>query len=231
MDDLLPGIDVRIHGEIGEFMTRFAELAKLSEKLRVEEKSNPALLAIRMRVLNFFPLFNTPHEGLFGQFVHIPKYKSRMHVEVAASRWNSVHRTHETGRPTYEVYVSAARSIFEELIRSYNQKYHTKLRLNVQPNEALGPILPPGARKVFACFVANANLTDLHPNDWQRFYAFAQYCHTRCVILGEESLFRILVLSGFNEKESRYIAGVYGHLRAFLKAPKSSYWALHHMPD
>jgi hypothetical protein len=224
MDDLLPGIDVRIHGEVVEFMARLAEVAERSEKFRVEERSDEALLAIRMRVLNIYPLFNTPHDGLFGQFVYTPRFKSRMHLEVAALRWSSGQPTREKCRPTYEVYVSTARSIFEQLIKSYNRMYSAKLRLNIESRESVEPKLPPGATKAFKYFAVSANRSILNPSDWKRFYMFAQYCHTRRVSLCEESLVRILVRASFSEGESRDIAHVYGHIRAFLKAPRNWHW-------
>lgn len=225
MVNLLPRIDVRIHGEVREFMDRFAELARKSMKYRVEVKYNCDHCP-EMQAVNFVPLFNTPHTGLFGQFVYFSKYKSRMHVEVAAMRWSMAEPARDALRPTYETYVEAARQMFDGLVRSYNRIHHTKRRLNIQPRETMEPILPPGAQKVFEHFALRANKSDLHPLDWNRFYMFVRYCHTRRVVLGEESLCRILVRSGFAENDGWEIAGAYRHIRAFLKAPKNWRWSL-----
>jgi len=77
--------------------------------------------------------------------------------------------------------------------------------------------LPAGAQVRFDTFLHCANISSLHPLDWQRFYIFTQYCHTRRVKLSEEQMFQLLLESYFREQYARHIADIYGHIRDFLK--------------
>lgn len=208
MRDILPDASINISDSTPrEFLDRMADLADKADCLKAQKNYDSIL---SMDVLSFVHE-GSPHEGLLGQLIYIPKNGSMICVEVRAN-WGK-----PENRPSYDTYVEALNLIFLDLIRKYNKTYGTRYRLAIQGKDATKPKLSPKTQEKFDTFVTLANRNSLHPLDWERFYEFARACHVFRTKTNEENVFRLLVHAGFDEEYALKIATVYGHLREFQR--------------
>jgi len=205
---LPPRISVKVDVSPREFIDRFCLIAANADDLIVEKVEDfqgfEGFGSLNIRLKS-----NGQTEDIGGQVIASPDDEARVAIEVIASRWN--------GDITHDLYIQFARNLFGPLIQRYNIKHNTKLRLYIQPTKRNAePKLPPKAKQLFERFVRLANKRALHPLDWKRFYGFVRFCHAYHIKLQDSSLSRLLVLSGFSEKEAHYLADLYRHQREIL---------------
>ncbi len=93
----------------------------------------------------------------------------------------------------------------------------TKFQRNGEPR------LPRKAQMQFDSFVNLANMTTLHPNDWDRFYAFICHSHKHALKLNETELERLLVKAGFSEEKAKKLSHVYLHGRRILQVNRRGF--------
>lgn len=148
------------------------------------------------------------HEGLMGQLIKHDESKSRVTVQLSAIRW------HETPLPSFDTYVTEAKRIICPLLTAYNRETGSRYRLTIKTRKALEPRLPPRSASLFRSFAAAANLSCLHPFDWERFYRFLSASSARSQ-LTENDIFSLLVREGFSDKYATHIAEIYEHLMTF----------------
>jgi len=161
-------------------------------------------------ILNIRPTRNVSYRGLGAQLLVSSSRGRWANVEVRAQDWDG-----EPVAPSREVYVEAAESVLSPLLTAYNRERGTRRRLLVEPVDAL-PRLPPGAADVFQRFVSCANMTVLHPYDWERFYDFVRHCAAHNVAVSSDDAQRLLVHVGFDSSRAEPIADVFRHGRRLL---------------
>lgn len=210
MRDILPNASIRITIPATQFFDRIATLAIELGALK-PEKYYKADTTFKPDILNLRPLAMSQHVDLVVQLISWQDSNKRIRVEARARRW------HGDNEPTYEMYAETLRSLLRSLISAYNQKYKTRIRLVIQEKDECIPKLSPKTQEAFDQFVASANMSGLHPLDWQKLYRFARVCHTYHVKTNTDDVTRLLVDAGFSEEYARDIASVYGHLRDFQR--------------
>jgi hypothetical protein len=206
MRDRLPTASLHLNINADDFLARVEHISVESgrfESRREDYAEGFQLLNMRFRGAS-------EHRGLVAQVIIDPSVPTKARAEARAARW-------APEPPTYDVYVAALRNLFDPVLETYNRLFHSRMRLKIQSREDTEPRLPPGASRVFDRFVGVANKEALHQTDWERFYLFIWYCATHNMKLGEEDVFRLLVIHGFEEETSAHIAGIYGHGYSMIK--------------
>ena len=84
--------------------------------------------------------------------------------------------------------------------------------------------LPRGAEGYFRRFLARANISVLHDNDWECFYEFIVYCHRHHVTLDYWDLRQALIAEGFREYTAKNLSDAYKHGRGILRARRGRFW-------
>ncbi len=80
--------------------------------------------------------------------------------------------------------------------------------------------LPTGAEGYFRRFLARANISVLHDNDWECFYEFICYCHRHHVTLDYWDLRQALMAERFSEYTATNLSAAYQHGRQILRIRK-----------
>jgi hypothetical protein len=213
MDDRLPDISIKMDTSPDEFLNRLKKIALKTRNFEIKSEKDIEYL-IGQSILGLKPKEESIHRGLFGQII-VTESSERASIELRALRWNP-------DPPTYDIYVKTAKDIFEPLLREYNKQYKTNRYLNIQSKKDTEPKLPHHANKIFNRFVrcANlwgANIRNLHPRDWQRFYDFVKHCFARRVKITEDDVERLLIASGFSDNYASHIANIFHHGINLLK--------------
>jgi len=209
MEDRLPDINIKVDTSPEEFINRIMQIASNKKELLVN-LTRDHLGSEDMIFLNIELISEMVHNGLLGQIISDAKLQHIVNIEVRSRKWNP-------DPPTYEVYVKAAKTIFENLLKEYNKEYESKYRINIQTKNALEPKLPPKAHQVFRIFEVLANKDCLHPLDWQRFYNFIHHCFSHKVKISEDDVYRLLVSAGFTEQKADHISDIFHHGIRILK--------------
>jgi len=209
MEDVLPNIYIGISELSKNFINNFETLVKKEKNFsyNIDENINRNRNYV---IINVVPDNNLGHIGLFGQLIFRPKEKNKIIVEIRAHKWSSE-------STNYSEYVTAAKSIFNDLLKKYNITNHKRYRLNIQKRIDTKPKLPPGAKTIFDVFVNSANKQILHPLDWRRFYIFIKYCYTKKVKIYREDIMRLLVNEKFSEEKAEHLADIFYHGIEILK--------------
>lgn len=118
--------------------------------------------------------------------------------------------------PEYEVYTALAQTVTEKLLKDYNRRHKTRLRLNIKSLDKLEPQLTPKIRQAFEDFAQHAHKDVLGGRDWERYYRFIRLTHAFQVRMDEEQIFYLLTSAGFAKQYAREISDVYMHGRALL---------------
>lgn len=118
--------------------------------------------------------------------------------------------------PEYEVYTGLAQTATEKLLKDYNRRHKTRLRLNIKSLDKLEPQLTPKIRQAFEDFAQHAHKDVLGGRDWERYYRFIRLTHAFQVRMDEEQIFYLLTSAGFGKQYAREISDVYMHGRALL---------------
>ena len=118
--------------------------------------------------------------------------------------------------PDYDVYTDTAKTASEKLLKDYNRRHKTRLRLNIKSIDKLEPQLTPKIRRAFDEFCSHAHKEVLGGKDWERYYRFIRLTHAFQVRMDEEQLFYLLTTAGFGKQYAREISDVYMHGRALL---------------
>lgn len=118
--------------------------------------------------------------------------------------------------PEYEVYTEVAQTVTEKLLKDYNRRHKTRLRLNIKSLDKLEPQLTPKIRQAFEDFSQHAHKDVLGGRDWERYYRFIRLTHAFQVRMDEEQIFYLLASAGFAKQYAREISDVYMHGRALL---------------
>ncbi len=132
-----------------------------------------------------------------------------VHLRLARPDW-------KIEMPEYEVYTEAAQTATEKLLKDYNRRYKTRLRLNIKSLDKLEPQLTPKIRQAFEDFAQHAHKEVLGGRDWERYYRFIRLTHAFQVRMDEEQIFYLLTSAGFPKQYAREISDVYMHGRALL---------------
>lgn len=161
-------------------------------------------------ILTLRPTSNLPYRGLGAQLLVSSSRGRWAEVEIRAADWGG-----EPVAPSREAYIEAAKFVVGPLLEAYNRNHGTCRRLLVESVDAL-PSLPPVASSVFETFVSCANMTVLHPYDWERFYDFVRHCAAHNVAVSSEDVQRLLVHAGFERSHAESIADIFHHGRRLL---------------
>lgn len=132
-----------------------------------------------------------------------------VHIRLNRPEW-------KTDIPEYSQYTHLCKDTLEELLKDYNRRYKTRLRLIVKSLEKLEPKLTPKIQQAFDDFATHAHKELLGGKDWERYYRFIRLAHAFNVRMDEEQLFFLLTHAGFSKQYSREISDVYTHGRALL---------------
>jgi hypothetical protein len=206
MQEALPAIDFAIRQSPTDAILALANAAEKLGGFNVEV-AHECFGGDKIHVANIKCLTPSPHRDLGIQFIAWGSEKSRISVEVRASRWGT------EDPPSYQVYCEAAKSIANPILKQYNAATNSRCRLKIPSQAAMLPKLSPSNEKNFNRFVALANRTGLHPLDWRRFYQFVW--HNRGRPIGEAEMEILLVKNGFPSEYAREISTVYVHLCEF----------------
>ena len=71
--------------------------------------------------------------------------------------------------------------------------------------------------EILNALINNANLTMLHPLDWDRFYIFVATCHQTGAKIAPEDVERALLRAHFPADTARALRSVYAHGRRLLR--------------
>ncbi|MBF2055387.1 MAG: hypothetical protein IGS03_18210 [Candidatus Sericytochromatia bacterium] len=132
-----------------------------------------------------------------------------VHVRLNSPAW-------QKNIPDYEDYTALGKSILDPLLKDYNRRHKTRLRLTVKSLDTLAPKLTTKIHQAFEDFVQHAHKNLLGGQDWERYYRFIRLTHAFQVKLDEEQIFYLLVQAGFDRQYAREISDVYLHGRALL---------------
>jgi len=207
MRDRLPRIRINLNINADEFLARVENISVESGRFEIRREN----YGEGFRLLNMRVREAPQRRGLIGQVIIDPHDQTRAKLEVRAARW-------EPDPPTYDVYVDTAQNLFNPILETYNRLYHSRIRMCIQSKEDTEPKLPPLASRVFERFTQLANKDALHPTDWGRFYFFIWHCASHNMSLDEDDVFRLLVMSGFEEETATHIADIYYHGFSLIKA-------------
>lgn len=142
-------------------------------------------------------------------------HKKKVFVELKARTW-------KIEPATYDLYSNEAKRILLPLLKDYNKKYKTQIRLSIQSNGSPKIKLPKLANDLFLSFTQKVYSNKLHPTDWKRFYFFVSHCNSRNVKLEYYDLHRLLLENGFDEKLAKLLSERYNIIRDFLRIIKST---------
>lgn len=209
MIDRLPGITLKVNVPPPVFLQRIAQIARQTGEFEVGEDEGDEEEGYTFVTLK--PTHEARHEGLVGQIIAGVSDPSRVLIEIRAQRW-------QPHPPTYDVYVRAARNIFTPLLRLYDEEYGAASRLDIQSKADLEPDIPQKAQELFEKFALLADKNALHPNDWERYYKFIQFCSTYDVPLTQVDIRDLLIASGFSLEDADRISETYYHGRNLLDA-------------
>src|SRR5580658_143517 len=158
-------------------------------------------------IVALHPAESSPHRDLSVHLVALPKARM-VDVEIRAADWDG------GGFPSYVMYRSAAEALLKPLLAAYSEAEGVRLRMSITSKERLEPKLPPWADTLFRHFIMHANIPNLHPTDWRRFYEFVRASPR--ALTTDDVAFR-LVKEGFPEESAMRIAHIYNHLRDFMQ--------------
>lgn len=133
----------------------------------------------------------------------------RLSVELVAQEWSS-------DEVSPKEYLHETKRILEPCLREVRKSRGVRTRLTTAPARPARVCLAPGAKAILERFVSKANVSTLHPFDWQRFHVFIRYCHRHGVRLYPADLVSILEEIGFRHETAQYLSQIYDHGRAIL---------------
>ncbi len=204
----LPEISMRISAEPLLCLQKLAEIARADGSLEVRTTFDGDGVH-HCNVTSFAWREEHEHEGLFAMFVHWNRDGASLRLQVAARRWNP-------DPPTYDAYVAAARRLFLPIIAEYNRRHGTRHRMRIQSKDDLQPKLTPAAKKAFDHFVARANKSALHPQDWEDFYYFVYVCRKTRLALSLDEVRWFCRRAGFPSEYSQVLSVAFHHCTEFL---------------
>jgi hypothetical protein len=164
-------------------------------------------------IVALHPKQSSPH-GDFSVHLIARRNARTVAVEVRAAEWGGGRSNY----PSYETYRSTAETLLKPLLAAYNEAEGTRLRMTTTPKKRLEPKLPPWGDTLFRHFIAHANIPNLHPHDWRRFYTFVR-ASSRALTANDVAF--LLVKEGFPEESAMGIASIYSHLRDFMRASEA----------
>lgn len=132
-----------------------------------------------------------------------------VHIRLNSPAW-------QKNIPDYDDYTALGKNLLEPLLKDYNRRHKTRLRLAVKSLETLAPRLTPKIHQAFEDFAQHADKNLLGGQDWERYYRFIRLTHGFQIKLDEEQIFYLLVQAGFDRQYAREISDVYLHGRALL---------------
>lgn len=201
-----PPIKIKPNDSPHLFVERLAEIANELDNYQatlIEEDDNDTV------ILNL----QTPSIGPEGLETRIISAKrtdvKHVHIRLNLPAW-------KTDIPEYDHYTNLCKEVMEDLLKDYNRRHKTRLRLNVISLDKMAPDLTPKIRASFDDFVQHAHKDVLGGRDWERFYRFIRLTHAFHVRLNEEQIFFLLTQAGFGKQYAREISDVYMHGRALL---------------
>jgi hypothetical protein len=202
MRDHLPPIHI-VAADPHSVVEKLAKIAEFGAFNVVHDRGSPTTGDITVSLRFTRP---SPHRDL-GVHLVARVDERRIGVEIRATEWA------RDSFPSYETYSAAANELLGPLLTAYNKGGGRRLRMTIVPKEKLEPKLPPWSGKLFRHFIDHANIHNLHPNDWRRFYEFVRARPA----LSEDDLTFLLVKEGFSERAASEISNVYSHLREFMR--------------
>ncbi len=132
-----------------------------------------------------------------------------VHLRMSRPEW-------QMEMPDYAVYSEMAKTVTEKLLKDYNRRHKSRLRLNIKSLDKLKPQLTPKIQRAFDEFCQHAHKDVLGGKDWERYYRFIRLTHSFQVRMDEEQIFHLLTSAGFAKQYAREISDVYMHGRALL---------------
>lgn len=205
---LLPDVWIDFDG------TRRAFLRRLERVLRSSPRRVKSV-EWRRGELSTVPHRQEGHAGLIFT-VRCAKERSGVAlIELRARRW----RRHPTARG----YASLAHRLFGPILRTFEDRWGSRLSLSVGRTPGLVRPLPPLTRTFFDRFLRFARIRwekgeDMSRQDWQAFYAFVRSTHAGRVRLDDLDVETLLQDEGVPESTARELGTVYRHCRHFANA-------------
>ena len=152
-------------------------------------------------------------KGLQVMIITYQNLKEKVFVELISELW-------EETEPAYDFYVSEAKRIMFPLLREYNKKYKSRIKLSIQSKSKLKIRLPKLAFEFFMAFAEGPLAKRKHPANTRMFYFFVWHCHARNVKLISDDLKSLLIEYGFDSKAAFDYSERYRIIRGFLQTVK-----------
>lgn len=200
-----PPIKIKPNTSPHVFIERLAEVAEALDGYggRLEQEDNDTLI------------FHLDASGYADKGLGVRIISSKrtdvkhVHLRLTRPEW-------KLEMPEYEAYIEIAKTVTEKLLKDYNRRHKTRLRLNIKSLDKLEPQLTPKIRQAFEDFSQHAHKDVLGGRDWERYYRFIRLTHAFQVRMDEEQIFYLLTSAGFAKQYAREISDVYMHGRALL---------------
>ncbi len=201
-----PPIKIKPNASPHVFIERLVEVATELEQYSCEIEEDPD----NESLILFLKCKTIGPENLTIRVISAKRTDVKhVHIRLNRPEWKN-------DMPEYPEYTSLCKETMEDLLKDYNRRHKTRLRLNVKSLEKLEPQLTPKIQQAFDDFSNHAHKDLLGGRDWERYYRFIRLAHAFNVRMDEEQLFFLLTNAGFSKQYSREISDVYTHGRALL---------------
>lgn len=215
MEEFLPNISLKTDCDERLFLSRINSLQKyFCEINKMEYLQNEVVEGEDSIILE--PKILGGNEDLALLIFNLENNKSHVYIELHISELNGI-------SPTYNLYVSEVKRIFTPILKLYNKHFHSRLRLKIESKKSLEIYLPPKAKFLFNRFANNIKKNISHPSDWERFYLFVWHCHSKNVKINSDEMEILLLQTGFQKNNAKYITDVYTRIRDFLSFHKANF--------
>jgi len=212
MEELIPNITINSKYNAKEFISQLHTAVKFNKSLfNVTYEKNQFKDGRDFLIL--FPKVKNGNKNLHVLGYNFMDLHQKVHVELLAEEW-------KVEPITYDLYSSEAKRVILPLLKDYNRKHNTRLRLCIQSKENLKIKLPEIAGQFFKGFITSLYYKKLHPNNWNRFYWFIWHCHARRVKLQHYELQRLLVENKVDYETASELSEIYRIIREYLQTIK-----------
>lgn len=168
--------------------------------------------------LVFVPRDTNENKNIKFLLFNLNKEVQKVFIDITADGWKI--------KPlTYNFYVNEAKRVLLPVLRKYNEKYKTRIRLGIKANKSLNIMLPKLANNFFIGFKSGVYKRGLHPNDWKRFYRFVWHCYSRRVKLSDSDFNKLLHQNNFDPELIDIFTERFRIIMEFLRfLKKVRYW-------